>query len=117
MEKDIDEVGKIARSVKAKLEAINKDVILKYLFLDWKTFDSVVSFSELCTDFLSAEFSQPTEAWMREGNRCWQSKDEHDKVCAEWKVLNFRFLLLPFFRIIISDIQIIFEWQFFDKKV
>ena len=26
MEKDIDEVGKIARSVKTKLEAINKDV-------------------------------------------------------------------------------------------
>lgn len=26
MEKDIDEVGKIARSVKAKLESINKDV-------------------------------------------------------------------------------------------
>jgi hypothetical protein len=28
MEKDIDEVGKIARGVKGKLEAINKDVIL-----------------------------------------------------------------------------------------
>lgn len=29
MEKDIDEVGKIARGVKGKLEAINKDVILQ----------------------------------------------------------------------------------------
>lgn len=28
MEKDIDEVGKIARGVKGKLEAISKDVIL-----------------------------------------------------------------------------------------
>lgn len=46
MEKDIDEVGKIARSVKAKLEAMNKDVMLKYLFLHWKTFDSVVSILE-----------------------------------------------------------------------
>lgn len=27
MEKDIDEVGKIARGVKAKLEAINRDVL------------------------------------------------------------------------------------------
>lgn len=28
MEKDVDEVGKIARNVKAKLEAISKDVFL-----------------------------------------------------------------------------------------
>lgn len=31
MEKDIDEVGKIARNVKGKLEAVNKDVILDLL--------------------------------------------------------------------------------------
>ena len=30
MEKDIDEVGKIARNVKAKIEAINKDVLANY---------------------------------------------------------------------------------------
>lgn len=33
MEKDIDEVGKIARNVKARLEAINKEVILFSSFL------------------------------------------------------------------------------------
>lgn len=32
MEKDIDEVGKIARNVKARLEAINKDVTLYSFF-------------------------------------------------------------------------------------
>lgn len=31
MEKDIDEVGKIARNVKGKLEAVNKDVIQDFL--------------------------------------------------------------------------------------
>lgn len=34
MEKDIDEVGKIARNVKAKLEALNKDVWL-YSFVPY----------------------------------------------------------------------------------
>lgn len=28
MEKDIDEVGKIARQVKAKIEAVNREVVL-----------------------------------------------------------------------------------------
>lgn len=28
MEKDVDEVGKIARNIKAKIEAINKEVLL-----------------------------------------------------------------------------------------
>ena len=28
MEKDVDEVGKIARGVKGKLEALNRDVII-----------------------------------------------------------------------------------------
>lgn len=33
MEKDIDEVGKIARNVKAKIEAINKEVKLFILYI------------------------------------------------------------------------------------
>lgn len=33
MEKDIDEVGKIARTVKAKIEAINKDVLRCWMII------------------------------------------------------------------------------------
>lgn len=33
MEKDVDEVGKVARAVKAKLQAINKDVILPFFYV------------------------------------------------------------------------------------
>lgn len=34
MEKDVDEVGKIARNVKAKIEAINKDVSLLKIVIE-----------------------------------------------------------------------------------
>lgn len=34
MEKDVDEVGKIARNVKAKIEALNKEVWAFQMFLD-----------------------------------------------------------------------------------
>lgn len=33
MEKDVDEVGKIARNVKAKIEALNKEVWAIQMFL------------------------------------------------------------------------------------
>ena len=38
MEKDVDEMGKIARAVKAKLQAINKDIMLQFLLLVQTTF-------------------------------------------------------------------------------
>lgn len=36
MEKDIDEVGKIARNVKAKIEAINNEVNSRFFYI-WIT--------------------------------------------------------------------------------
>lgn len=36
MEKDIDEVGKIARNVKARLQAINKDVKFLFKYLNFQ---------------------------------------------------------------------------------
>lgn len=47
MEKDIDEVGKIARNVKGKLEAVNKDVIL-----DVQYFQNLFGFSQFSEEHL-----------------------------------------------------------------
>ena len=63
MEKDIDEVGKIAGGVKAKLEAINKEVKIccPYYFFS-RIISMFVSF--LLKLFVPPELSQQTEAWM-----------------------------------------------------
>lgn len=45
MEKDVDEVGKIARNVKAKIEAINKDVSLLKIVIE---ISSSIFFIILC---------------------------------------------------------------------
>ena len=52
MEKDIDEVGKIARNVKGKLEALNKDVTLD-LLEDFPVLNYLMNSCILITSLLS----------------------------------------------------------------
>lgn len=75
MEKDIDEVGKIARVVKAKIEAINKDVLrwrATILLFDSSAMKIKGALNKYVIRYCSlyAESSQQTEAWLREGNWC-----------------------------------------------
>ena len=90
MEKDIDEVGKIARNVKARLEAINKDVTLcSFLLFKCLNFQALEHWN-LFADFLplSPELSQSAETWMWERNKYWQIQDECYKVCCKCLVLG-----------------------------
>jgi len=47
MEKDIDEVGKIAHGVKAKIEAINRDVLSYWLNIVFMRCQFIVNFQTL----------------------------------------------------------------------
>lgn len=66
MEKDVDEVVKIARNVKAKLQTINKEVLLNS-YVKCRT--SVLQndgFGSILINVINLppELSQSTEAWM-----------------------------------------------------
>lgn len=66
MEKDIDEVGKIARSVKGKLEVISRDVMVFSVAPDMIVFcEGNYPLSGSCTHFLLfPEHCQSTKAWL-----------------------------------------------------
>lgn len=74
MEKDVDEVQKIARLIKTKIEDLDRDVRLVYLV----DFMSLIFLANL--DLLLPELFKPAEAWMWKRNSHWAHQDNTDSV-------------------------------------
>ena len=86
MEKDVNEVMKIARNIKTKLEEIDEYVCSQLRQLFNGSFRSTY----ICSQFV--EFIKQTEAWMWKGNSCRQIKNGYDCVrvtfCSQYEFIQ-----------------------------
>lgn len=84
MEKDINEVTKITRKIKTKLEENDNDVKLFIEILFFRFYLQILvlaAITSLCSEYSpSAEFKEQAKARMREGNGSRQIKNGSDRV-------------------------------------
>jgi hypothetical protein len=70
MEKDIDEVGKVSRYLKSKIEGLDKEVRPLLLLLLCSEWVARVTSPHASSFFCGPEFNEQAEAWMWKRNSC-----------------------------------------------